>query len=294
MRCGFVFLLRLPQQKTANNQGRKGKPPCMCTYLFLFLTEPTRKETREDWYCGIGSRKQRMIEHPFHVMVVVQQPIFRKGVLAILKQIAGCKVLEEQPNTTSEVLALVQKQKPDVALLDTLCDSLDVLELARHIRTSSPKTAVMILSALEGEEWLFQAVKGGAAAYSTRNIAPDRLIEAIQKVCQGEYVLNDEVLSQPRLVNRTLLSFRELSAGVEEGANPLATCPLSAREVEILKHIAKGNTNKRIGFLLAISDQTVKNHITSILRKLEVNDRTAAVVYGIKQRWITWRESPGD
>lgn len=235
-----------------------------------------------------------MIEHPFCVMVVVQQPIFRKGILAILKQIAGCKVLEEQPNTTSEVLALVQKQKPEVALLDTLCDSLDVLELAQHIRTSSPRTAIMILSAWEGEEWLFQAVRGGAAAYSTRNITPDRLIEAIQKVCQGEYILNDEVLSQPRLVNRTLQSFRELSTGTEEGADPFATCPLSAREVEILKHIAKGNTNKGIASLLMISDQTVKNHVTSILRKLEVSDRTAAVVYGIKQRWITWRESPGD
>lgn len=228
-----------------------------------------------------------MIEHPFHVMVVVQQPIFRKGILAILKQIAGCNVLEEQPNTTSEVLALAHKQKPEVALLDTLYDSLDALELARHIRTSSPQTAVMILSALEGEEWLFQAIKGGAAAYSTRNIAPDRLIEAIQKISQGEYVLNDEVLSQPRLVNRALQSFRALSTDAEE-EDPLATCPLSAREIEILKHIARGNTNKGISLLLAISDQTVKNHITSILRKLEVNDRTAAVVYGIKQRWITW------
>lgn len=235
-----------------------------------------------------------MIEHPFHVMVVVQQPIFRKGVLAILEQIAGCKVLEEQPNTANEVLTLVHKQKPEVALLDTLCDSLDVLELARHIRTSSPKTAVIILSALEGEEWLFQAIKGGAAAYSTRNIAPDQLIEAIQKISQGEYVLNDEVLSQPQLVNRVLQSFRVLSTGAEEEADPLATCPLSTREIEILKHIARGNTNKGIALLLAISDQTVKNHITSILHKLEVNDRTAAVVYGIKQRWITWKESPGD
>lgn len=209
MRFGFVLLLRLPQQKTANHQGRKGKPRCMYTYLFLFLTEPTRKETRENWYCGIDSRKQRMIEHPFHVMVVVQQPIFRKGVLAILKQIAGCEAPEEQPHTTREILALGQKQKPEVALLDTLCDSLDVLELARHIRTSSPKTAVMILSALEGEECLFQAIKGGAAAYSTRNIAPDQLIEAMRKVCQGEYVLNDEVLSQPQLVNRTLQLYME-------------------------------------------------------------------------------------
>lgn len=229
-----------------------------------------------------------MIEHPFRVMVVVQQPIFRRGILAILKQIAGCEVIEGQPNTTSEALELAHERKPEVALLDTLCDSLDALEIARQIRTSSPKTAVMMLSALEGEEWLFQAVKGGVAAYATRNITPDELIETIQKVSQGEYVLNDEVLSQPHLVNRVLQSFRELSTGAEEGVRPLAPCPLSIREVEILEHVAKGNTNQGIAHLLAISDQTVKNHITSILRKLEVNDRTAAVVYGIKQRWIKW------
>lgn len=229
-----------------------------------------------------------MIEHPFQVMVVVQQPIFRRGILALLKQIAGCEVIEGQPNTTSEAIALAHKHAPEVALLDTLCDSLDVLELARQLRTSSPQTAVMILSALEGEEWLFQAVKAGVAAYSTRNITPDELIEALQKVSQGEYVLSDEVLSQPHLVNRVLQSFRELSTATEEGERLVAPCPLSVREVEILTHIAKGNTNKGISLLLAISDQTVKNHITSILRKLEVNDRTAAVVYGIKHRWITW------
>src|SRR6202030_600543 len=136
-------------------------------------TDPTRKETRWNSYVGSGSRKQHMIEHSFQVMVVVQQPIFRRGILALLKQIAGCEVIEEQPNTTSEALALAHKHAPEVALLDTLCDSLDVLELARHLRTSSPQTAVMILSALEGEEWLFQAVKVGVAAYSTRNITPD-------------------------------------------------------------------------------------------------------------------------
>ena len=175
-----------------------------------------------------------MIEHPFHVMIVVQQPIFRQGILAILKQIAGCEVIGGQPHTTSEAIALAHEQEPEVALLDTLCDSLDALELARHMRTSSPKTAIMMLSAWEGEEWLFQAVKGGVAAYCTRNITPDELIEAIQKVSQGEYVLNDEVLSQPHLVNRVLQSFRELSAGAEEGVRPLASCPLSVREVEIL------------------------------------------------------------
>jgi len=226
-----------------------------------------------------------MMEQPLRVMVVVQQPIFREGVINILKNMVGCEVTGH-PNSAGEALEMAHAQEPDVALLDTFYDTIDILEIARQMRTFSPKTAVIMLSELEGEEWLFQAVKVGAAAYYTRNITPEELVEAIKKVSKGEYLINDEVLSQPNLASRVLQSFREMASGTEEEVRPTAPCPLSGREVEILEHIAKGNSNKEIAKLLDISDQTVKNHITSILRKLEVNDRTAAVVYAIKQRWI--------
>lgn len=226
-----------------------------------------------------------MMEQSLRVIVVVQQPIFRQGVLTILEQMGGCEIIG-QPDSASEALETAREQEPDVALLDTFFDSIDILEIARQMRTFSPKTAVIILSGLEGEEWLFQAVKVGAAAYYTRNITADELVEAIRKVSQGEYLINDDVLSQPHLANRVLQSFREMATGSEEETRPLEPCPLSGREVEILEHIARGNSNKEIAKLLDISDQTVKNHITSILRKLEVNDRTAAVVHAIKQRWI--------
>jgi DNA-binding NarL/FixJ family response regulator len=225
-----------------------------------------------------------MMEQPLRVMVVVQQPIYREGVIAILKQMGGCEVIGD-PHSASEALELARLHEPDVALLDTFFDSIDTMEIARQMRTFSPKTAVIMLSELEGEEWLFQAVKVGAAAYYTRNITPGELTTAIIKVSQGEYLINDDVLSQPNLT-RVLQSFREIASEAEEEPRALQPCPLSGREVEILEHIAQGNSNKEIAKLLDISDQTVKNHITSILRKLEVNDRTAAVVYAIKQRWI--------
>ncbi len=226
-----------------------------------------------------------MSEQPLHVMVVVQQPIFRQGVIAILQGMADCEIIG-LPASAGEALEMARAREPEVALLDTFFDTIDILEIARQMRTFSPKTAVIILSELEGEEWLFQAVKVGAAAYYTRNIMADELIDAIRKVSRGEYLINDDVLSQPNLASRVLQSFREMATGSEEDLRPLEPCPLSAREVEILEHIARGNSNKEIAKLLDISDQTVKNHITSILRKLEVNDRTAAVVYAIKQRWI--------
>jgi DNA-binding NarL/FixJ family response regulator len=218
------------------------------------------------------------------IMMMVQQPLFREGVLAVLRAMP-CEILIP-PTTMDEALELARSREPEVALLDTLSETFDMLEMTRHIRMLSPKTAVIILSALEGEEWLFQAVKAGAAAYSTHNIPADALTEAVRRVSQGEYLINDEVLAQPALASRVLQSFREMgnSTAVDDG--PREPCPLSNRERDILEHIARGNSNKEIAKLLEISDQTVKNHITSILRKLDVNDRTAAVVCAIKQRWI--------
>lgn len=226
-----------------------------------------------------------MNKQSLHVMLVAQQPIFRQGILSILQGMADCEIIG-QPASAGEALELARIREPEVALLDTFFDTIDILEVVRQMRTLSPKTAVVILSELEGEEWLFQAVKVGAAAYYTRNITAEELVEAIRKVSQGEYLINDTVLSQPALAKRVLQSFYEIPLGVQENRHPLEPCPLSSREVEILEHIAHGKSNKEIAKLLAISDQTVKNHITSILRKLEVNDRTAAAVYAIKQRWI--------
>jgi len=139
------------------------------------------------------------------VMVVVQQPIFREGVIAILKQMVGCKIIGH-PESASEALELARAKEPDVALLDTFFDSIDTLEIARQMRIYSPKTAVIMLSELEGEEWLFQAVKVGAAAYYTRNITPEDLVRAIQKVSKGEYLINRELEGAPDVDNNVITS----------------------------------------------------------------------------------------
>jgi DNA-binding NarL/FixJ family response regulator len=153
--------------------------------------------------------------------------------------------------------------------------------------------AIIMLTPSEDEERLFQSIKVGAAAYYTRNITPGELIEAVRKVSQGEYLINDDVLSKPQLASRVLKSFRELTVEEEEGDNENkdSYSPLSSREVEILDYIARGNSNKEIAKSLKISDQTVKNHITSILKKLSVSDRTAAVVHALRHGWIKMEEN---
>ena len=194
-----------------------------------------------------------MSEQPIlRAMVMVQQPIFRQGIVAILKEMAGCDIMG-LPTNMSEALELARTREPEVALLDTF-STIDMLEIARLMRTTSPTTAVILLSEQRNEEWLFQAVKVGAAAYSTRNITSEALVEVIRKVGQGEYVINDEVLSQPSLASRVFQSFREMTTDAEEEVRVLKPCPLSNRELENLGTYRAWPENKEIAKQLGISD----------------------------------------
>ncbi|GAC1457671.1 MAG: response regulator transcription factor [Ktedonobacteraceae bacterium] len=211
------------------------------------------------------------------VIVIDEQPLFRAGIRATLESMGDCQIVGESTDTL-DVLELARIHNPDVALIDTGLLTSDPLEIARQARHLVPRMAIIMLTPSEDEERLFQSIKVGAAAYYTRNITPIALVEAVRKVSNGEYLIQDDVLSKPQLASRVLKSFRELTVEEEEGEAKDLYSPLSSREVEILDYIARGNSNKEIAKSLKISDQTVKNHITSILKKLSVNDRTAGLL----------------
>jgi DNA-binding NarL/FixJ family response regulator len=197
-----------------------------------------------------------------------------------------CEIVGESTDA-ADVLEIARTCNPDVALIDAGLTSSDPLDIARQARHIAPRLAIILLTPSEDEERLFQAIKVGAAAYCSRYITTDELTETVRKVSHGEYLIRDDVLSKPQLANRVLKSFRELTVEEEETNNTKDMySPLSSREVEILDYIARGNSNKEIAKSLKISDQTVKNHITSILKKLSVNDRTAAVVHALRHGWI--------
>lgn len=219
------------------------------------------------------------------VIIVEEQPLFRQGIRSTLEQMGDCAILGDSTDA-NDILELVRTVSPDVALVDAGLTSADPLELARQMRHLAPRMAIIILTPSEDEERLFQSIKVGAAAYYTRSITTEELVEAVRKVSVGEYLINDDVLSKPQLASRVLKSFRELAVEEETSTTKDLYSPLSSREVEILDYIARGNSNKEIAKSLKISDQTVKNHITSILKKLSVNDRTAAVVHALKHGWI--------
>ncbi len=218
------------------------------------------------------------------VMLIDEHPLFRQGCRYTLEQAGDCVVVAEASDSRTG-LDLAKQHQPDVVLIDALLSTNDALELARQIRHNSPRVAILMLTAFEDEEQLFQSMKLGAAAYLLKDIAPDQLIEAVRRVSGGVYIINDNVLSRPTVASRVLRTFREMTAEEPPEVQPLYS-PLSTREIEILDYIARGNSNKEIAKSLKISDQTVKNHITSILKKLSVNDRTAAVVHALKKGWI--------
>jgi DNA-binding NarL/FixJ family response regulator len=220
------------------------------------------------------------------VIIIDEQPLFREGIRATLERMGDCVIIGESTDA-AEVFEIARTGSPDVALIDAGLTSSDPLEIARQTRHLAPRMAIIILTPSEDEERLFQSIKVGAAAYYSRNITPNDLVDAVRKVSHGEYLINDDVLSKPQLASRVLKSFRELTVEDEESGNTKDLySPLSSREVEILDYIARGNSNKEIAKSLKISDQTVKNHITSILKKLSVNDRTAAVVHALRHGWI--------
>ena len=150
------------------------------------------------------------------------------------------------------------------------------------------ETSPNVLAVSEDEDALFDAIKAGAAAFILKDVGPDDLVTIIRRVSSGEYLINDKVFAKPAVASRVLKEFRELAVYGQEAAPIFA--PLSPREVEILDNIAQGMTNKQVAYALSISEQTVKNHMSSILRKLSVNDRTQAVVYAMRQGWIRMPE----
>lgn len=223
------------------------------------------------------------------ILVVDDHPLFRKGVRWGLEQHVELRVAGETASGAG-AMTMVDSLTPDVILVGADSPHDGSLEFVKQLRRRHPQASVVVLSAQEDDEHLFQAIRAGAAAYATKNIDADELATLIRRVGAGEYLINDSVLSRPKVASRVLNQFRELT--LLDDSDEGVFSPLSPREIEILDCVAQGNSNKEIARLLGISDQTVKNHITSILRKLAVNDRTQAVIYALKQGWIKLDDEP--
>jgi DNA-binding NarL/FixJ family response regulator len=217
------------------------------------------------------------------LMLVDDHPLFRQGLRRVLEKEEDLEVIMEVADG-EEALRLIKQLVPDVVIMDINLPHMNGLQITRELKQVVPEVAVIMLTAYHDDEQIFHSVRAGAAAYFPKEITPRRLVEAIRQVSKGNYVIDDEVLDKPEVANWLLTQFDKVA--YVDGLPNEMFAPLSPREMEILQHIAKGQSNKEVAYELGISRQTVKNHMTSILRKLAVNDRTQAALYAVKRGWI--------
>ncbi|HEX2627210.1 MAG TPA: response regulator transcription factor, partial [Candidatus Limnocylindrales bacterium] len=205
------------------------------------------------------------------ILIVDDHALFRGGISNVLGKEREFDVVGEAADGRSAI-EMTGMVSPSIVLMDLSLPAPGGLETTQRIRREFPAVAVVVMAQDEDEESLFASIKAGAAAFVIKDITPEDLIHVIRRVSQGEFLINDKVFSKPAVASRVLKEFRELAVYGQE-AQPIFA-PLSPREVEILDNIAQGMTNKQVAYALSISEQTVKNHMSSILRKLAVNDRT--------------------
>jgi DNA-binding NarL/FixJ family response regulator len=213
------------------------------------------------------------------ILVVDDHPLFRRGIRMGLEGERDLLVVAEAADGPMAIQAADQFA-PDVVLLDISLPTMSGFDVARAIKRRHPRTAIVILTMHEDDGHLFAAIRSGADAFAAKTLEIDELTRLIRFLAAGE----DEV-EPPPLVSARLLD--QVRAGARRGAlEDEDYSPLSPREIEILGFVSQGLSNKEIASILRISDQTVKNNITSILRKLQVNDRTQAVIYALRHGWI--------
>jgi DNA-binding NarL/FixJ family response regulator len=234
-----------------------------------------------------GGPDRRADGEQTRILIVDNHALFRVGIGNILEREPDFEVVGEADDSRSAIDRALETS-PDIILMDLSLPAPGGIETTQRIKRELPSTGIIVLAASEDEDALFEAIKAGAAAFILKDVGPDDLVTIIRRVVNGEYLINDKVFSKPAVASRVLKEFRELAVYGQEAAPIFA--PLSPREVEILDNIAQGMTNKQVAYSLSISEQTVKNHMSSILRKLSVNDRTQAVVYAMRQGWIRMPE----
>jgi len=230
-----------------------------------------------------GGPDRRNPDQRTKILLVDDHALFRVGMRQILEREPDFDIVGEAEDARDAFTYAVELT-PDIVLLDLSLPAPGGIETTQRIKREVPSAGIIALAVAEDEDQLFDAIKAGAAAFVLKDVSPDDLVTIMRRVRAGEYLINDKVFARPSVASRVLKEFRELAVYGQEAAPIFA--PLSPREVEILDNIAKGMTNKQVAYALTISEQTVKNHMSSILRKLSVNDRTQAVVYAMKQGWI--------
>jgi NarL family two-component system response regulator LiaR len=204
------------------------------------------------------------------VLIADDHAIVRKGLCALLATEPDIEVIGEAQDG-HEVIAEAQELRPDVILMDLVMPRMDGLEATRHITAHQPEVGVLVLTSFASDDKVFPAIQAGARGYLLKDSGPEELVQAIQQVYRGESSLH------PTIARRLL---QELAYPLESASG---TNPLTERELQVLRLVAQGWSNQEIADRLAISEATVRTHVSNILSKLKLCSRTQAALYALRE-----------
>ena len=208
--------------------------------------------------------------NPIKILLVDDQPLFREGLCTLLSVHPDFEVVGEAGNGV-EAIRLARSLLPLVVLMDLQMPVLDGVAATRRLHEEQPDCRVIVLTTFDDDELVFDGLRAGAVGYLLKDAPSEKLAEAIRVAARGETFL------QPSVAAKVVAEFARLSRKTVTTANPVIE-PLSEREIEILRLIAQGASNREIAGTLFLAEGTVKNHVTSILGKLEARDRTQAAL----------------
>ncbi len=204
---------------------------------------------------------------PITVMIVDDHEMVRHGASGYLEAQLDIEVVAEA-ESGEEAVRLAREHVPHVVLMDLVMPGMDGVEATRKVKDVSPRSQIIVLTSYHQDEHIFPALQAGAISYLLKDVKAGELVDAIRRAAQGEATLH------PRVAARVIQAFR---GGDLDQSSPFTT--LTERELDVIKLIARGLTNRKIAEELVISEGTVKGHVSNILSKLHLADRTQAAVY---------------
>jgi DNA-binding NarL/FixJ family response regulator len=220
------------------------------------------------------------------VAIVDDHYFFRQGVRDVLNAEPDILVVAESGDG-QDALEMLKTVQPDVVLMDVNLPNLNGFQITQQIKNDYPHIHVIILTAYDDEEQIYHAIRIGASAYFPKDVAPSQLLDTVHTVAQGYYVIANKRMTPEQTEQWLLELYRRYGLSPED----TTFSPLTHREMEILELIIEGLSNKGIAGRLGISQQTVKNHVTSILAKLNRSDRTQAAIYALRHGWVRLPEN---
>jgi two-component system NarL family response regulator len=216
------------------------------------------------------------------VLIADDAPLFRRGLYVVLSTEPNIEVVAEAENG-EEAISKAEECAPDVVLMDVRMPRVNGIDAARAIRDASPSTKIIMLTVSDEDDDLYEAIKAGANSYLLKEVSVEEVPEAIRAVVQGQSLIS------PSMASKLLNEYTTLAKRAEEKSQYPAPA-LTSRELEVLKLVAKGQSNREIGEDLFISENTVKNHVRNILEKLHLHSRMEAVIYAVRERLLNIHE----